>query len=131
MIRSSSNDSSPPLMDNVGPRTDTPFWGAAGLLSGDASILNELAVGASFCFLNMMELLAMRRGFPRGGPTVAREHPASCRLGCRQLMDHRAFAETNRDASHSPTNRIARRRPRSARAAQREVDAVRPRERML
>jgi hypothetical protein len=47
-------------MDNVGPKTETAFGGAAGLFSGEAWIWNELAVGASFCFLNMVELLAMR-----------------------------------------------------------------------
>src|SRR6185503_13420031 len=50
MIRSSSDESSPPLKVNVGPRTETPFDGAR--VSVAASIRNEVA-GASFCFLNM------------------------------------------------------------------------------
>src|SRR5262245_24233203 len=108
MIRSSSNDSSPPLMDNVGPRTDTPFWGAVGRLSCEASIWNELDVGASFCFLNMIELLAMRAGSARRshrGRVSIRELPTTL----PSTEDHRAFAEPNRDASHSPKNRRLRR----------------------
>src|SRR5262245_55951382 len=72
MTRSSLNESSPPLIDNVGPRTETPFGGVADFLSGEAWIWNELAVGASLCFLNMVELLAMRSVSPRRSMYAAR-----------------------------------------------------------
>src|SRR5687768_7255474 len=107
MTRSSSNESSPPLMDNVGPRTETPFGGAEGRFSGEAWIWNELAVGASFCFLNMLELLALR---------------AVCDVAVSS--DDRAFAKTNRDASHSPRNRLLV-RARRAQLARRRVRLMR------